>query len=57
MKYFLTFGNERFVNSRKRMELEAEQTKLFDKVIVETEAICQEETFKKICETSKLFYF
>lgn len=50
MKYFLSFGNERFANSRKRIRLEAEQTKLFDKIIVETETICQEETFKKICD-------
>lgn len=49
MKYFLSFGNERFTNSRKRIKLEAEQTKLFDEIIIETETVCQEETFEKIC--------
>lgn len=49
MKYFLSFGNQRFINSRKRIETEAEQTKLFDKIIIETETICEEEPFKTIC--------
>lgn len=48
MKQFLSFGNERFIKSRKRMKEEAEKIGLFDNVIVETETICEEEPFKTI---------
>ena len=60
MKFFLSFGNERFKKSRYRIEKEAINTKLFDSVIIETEEICNEEPFKSLCNnfiTGRGFYW
>lgn len=50
MKYFLSFGNQRFIKSRERIKQEATKTNLFDEVIIETENICEEQPFKTICD-------
>ena len=48
MKYFLSFGNQRFIKSRKRIK-EAIDIGLFgDEQIVETETVCDEEPFKTL---------
>lgn len=47
MKQFLTYGNLRFSNSRKRINLEAQSLQIFDKTIVETEEIEKDEEIKK----------
>ena len=39
MKVFLTYGDERFVLSRKRISLEAQNINFFDKIITETEGV------------------
>lgn len=49
MKYFLSFGNQRFSKSRRRIIEEALEIGLFEDVNVETEAICDEEPFKSLC--------
>ena len=54
MKYFLSFGNERFKKSRSRIEKEAQATGLFDSTVIETEEICNEEPFKSVCEKCKI---
>ena len=53
MKYFLSFGNDRFKKSRSRIQKEAEATGLFDCTLIETEEICNEEPFKSVCEKYK----
>ena len=47
MKLFLSYGNLRFIESRKRINLEAKSLQIFDKTIVETEEIEKDEEFKK----------
>ena len=39
MKIFLTYGDKKFILSRKRISLEAENLNFFDKIITETENI------------------
>lgn len=46
MKYFLTFGNERFIHSRKRIIDEAKELNIFDNFSIETEKIVEDETYK-----------
>ena len=53
MKQFLSFGNERFIKSRKRIKEEAEKIGLFDNVIVETKNIFEEEPFTTISSKFK----
>ena len=61
MKFFLSFGNKRFIKSRARIAEEAIKTTLFDDAIIETEQICNEEPFKSVCSkythTGRGFYW
>lgn len=47
-KYFLSFGNKKFISSRNRIKKEAENLNLFDKITIEDENICNEEIFINI---------
>ena len=48
MKQFLSFGNERFIKSRKRMKEEAEKIGLFDNVIVDVSRFQPEDYFTQL---------
>ena len=45
-KYFISFGNKRFVKSRIRIIKEAKAINIFDDYILETEEICNEIPYK-----------
>ena len=61
MKYFVAFGNKRFIKSRDRIIREVKNTGLFNCSFIETEVICDEEPFKSVCSKFKNpgrgFYF
>lgn len=50
MKYFISFGNERFVKSRKRIQEEASKLSIFDEYVIETESIIQEDAYKQVID-------
>ena len=52
-KYFLSFGNKRFIKSRERIIKEAKTINIFDDYILETEKICDEIQYKKVIEKIK----
>lgn len=54
MKYFLTFGNKRFIQSRERIVNEASQLNIFDKFIIETENIEYDKIYKDCIFTSNI---
>ena len=47
---FISFGNEKFQNSRKRILDEAINIGVFDEHCIENETICNESGFKKVIE-------
>jgi hypothetical protein len=47
-KYFLSFGNKRFINSRNRILQDAKQINIFDNYVIETEEICNEQPYKDV---------
>lgn len=49
-KYFLSFGNKRFIKSRERIIKEGKTTNVFDDYILETEKVCDESLYKKVIE-------
>lgn len=54
-KYFLSFGNERFIKSRERIKKEARsltqnEKELFDNYIIETQDIINEKEFKCVID-------
>ena len=53
-KYFICFGNKRFIKSRDRIIKEAKQVDIFDKYIQETEEVCNEEPYKTVVDKMKL---
>tara|TARA_B100001287_G_C22579594_1_gene480302 strand:+ start:28 stop:777 length:750 start_codon:yes stop_codon:yes gene_type:complete len=52
-KYFICFGNKRFIKSRKRIIEEAKQIDVFDDYFLETENVCKEEPYKNIIKKMK----
>ena len=55
-KHFLSFGNERFKKSRVRIAKESGNLNIFDNIIIETEAICNEEPFKVVADKILIKY-
>ena len=47
-KYFLSFGNERFIKSRESIINESKNINIFDYYILETESICKEKLFQDV---------
>ena len=52
-KYFICFGNKRFIKSRERIIKEAKQIDIFDEYIQETEEVCNEEPYKTVVDKMK----
>ena len=52
-KYFICFGNKRFIKSRDRIIKEAKQIDIFDEYIQETEEVCNEEPYKTVVDKMK----
>ena len=55
MKYFLSYGNKRFILSRDWIKKKAEVLNIFDDIIIETEDICNDNEIKDLLEKNQYF--